>query len=57
MPSKPKVIKNLDGQFCATPANSLQRWKPYFNAVLNTSSVFSNEVVDSFSLYMLYVMS
>ena len=53
-PSKPKAIKNLDGQFCATPVNSLQRWKQYFNTVLNTSSVFSNEVVDSFSSYAIH---
>jgi len=25
-PSKPKAIINLDGQFHATPADSLQRW-------------------------------
>lgn len=51
LPTKPKAIRNLDGQFCATPADSLKRWKQHFNTVLNTSSTFSENTINSFPSY------
>jgi len=51
LPTKPKAIRDLNGQFCATSADSLQRWKQHFNKVLNTSTLFSNEVINSFPSY------
>ena len=51
MPTKPKAIRDLNGQLCATPADSLQRWKQHFNRVSNTFSLFSDEVINSFPSY------
>ena len=51
LPSTPKAIRNLDDRFCATPADSLQRWKQHFDTVLNTFIKFSNEIIDSFPSY------
>ena len=47
-PTKPKAVRNLNGDLCSTPAESLQRWQQHFNCVLNTSGVFSLDLVDSF---------
>jgi len=38
---------------CATPADSLQRWKQHFSTVLNTSCVFSEELINTFPSYNL----
>jgi len=46
LPTKPKAIRDLNGQLCATPADSLQRWKQHFNTVSNTSSLFSDGVIN-----------
>jgi len=54
LPTKSKAIRDLNGQLCATPADSLQRWKQQFNKVLNTSSLFSDEVINSFPSYVVY---
>jgi len=49
--TRPKAIRDLNCQFCATPADSLQRWKQHFSTVLNTFSVFSEEVINIFPSY------
>ena len=33
-PTKPKAVRNLNGNLCSTPAESLQRWQQHFNSVL-----------------------
>ena len=46
----PKLrIKELDDQFCTTPADNLRRWRQYFQAILSTSSIFSEDKINSFS--------
>ena len=47
-PTKPKAVRKLDGDLCTTPEESLQRWQQHFDSVLNTTSVFSLDLVDSF---------
>ena len=47
-PTKPKAVRNLNGDLCSTPAESLQRWQQHFNSVLNTSGISSLDLVDSF---------
>jgi len=39
------------GRFCETPADSLQRWKQHFSAVLDTTSVLSEDVISSYPSY------
>ena len=51
LPTRPKAVRNLDDKFCATPADSLWRWKPHFSTVLNTSSMFSEDMINSFPSY------
>jgi len=46
--TKPKAVRKLDGDLCTTPEESLQRWQQHFDFVLNTASVFSLDLVDSF---------
>ena len=46
--TKPKGVTNLNGDLCSTPAERLPRWQQHFNCVLNTSDVFSLDLVDSF---------
>ena len=33
LPTRPKVVRNLDGKFCATPADSFRRWKQHISNV------------------------
>ena len=40
-PTKPKAIRNLNGDLCSTSTKSLQRWQQHFNSVLNTSGVIN----------------
>jgi len=47
-PTKPKAVRKLDGALCTTPVESLQRWQQHFNSVLNTTSVFSFNLINSF---------
>ena len=54
LPTRPKVVRNLDGEFCATPADSLRRWKQHFSTVLNTSSMFSEDMINSFPSYAVH---
>ena len=42
------MVRNLEGKFCATPADSLRRWKKHG---LNTSSIFSEDMINSFPSY------
>ena len=51
LPTRPKVVRNLEGKFCATPADSLRRWKKH---CLSTSSVFSEDMINSFPSYAVY---
>ena len=51
MPTRPKVVRNLDGKFCVTPGDNLQRWKQHFSTVLNTFTVFSEDMINSFPSY------
>ena len=46
-PTKSKAVWNLNGDLCSTPAENLQSWQQHFNSVLNTSGVFSLDLVDS----------
>ena len=51
LPTRPKAVRNLDRKFCATPADNLWRWKQHFSTVLSTFSVFSGDMINSFSSY------
>ena len=54
MPNRPKAVRNLDGKFCATPANSLQKWKQHYSTGLNTSSVISEYMIDYFPSHAIH---
>ena len=51
LPTRPKAVRNLDGKLCATTADSLRRWKQHFGTVLNTPSMFSKDMINSFPSY------
>ena len=47
-PVRPNVKRNLDGEMCVGISQTLQRWKEHFESVLNISSVYSEDVIETF---------
>ncbi len=44
-PTRPKVIRNQNGEFCVGPSEVLHRWRDHFDAVLNVRSDYKEDVV------------
>ena len=46
-PVRPRAIRNVDGQMCMGPEETLQRWRHHFGTVLNVTSSYTEDIIQA----------
>ena len=44
---RPRAIRNIDGQMCMGPEETLQCWRDHFSTVLNVTSSYTEVIIQA----------